>query len=50
MDVLMIVIYLFVIFCCMYSIYLLGQMRDCVDKIDIELGRMSKTLNKYKDD
>jgi len=33
----------------MYSIYLLGQMRDCVDKIDVELGRMSRTLNKDKD-
>ena len=46
MDILMIVIYLFVIFLCFYSIYILGQMKTIVDSMSVQLGRMSETLKK----
>jgi len=46
MDFLMIVIYLFVIFLCFYSIYILNQMRNIVDKMTIDLSRMSEILKK----
>ena len=46
MDFLMIVIYLFVVFLCLYSIYILGQMKDIVDKMTIDLSRMSQILKK----
>ena len=46
MDFLMIVIYLFVIFLCFYSIYILNQMKNIVDKMTVDLSRMSQILKK----
>jgi|TARA_R110002153_G_scaffold172334_1_gene325217 hypothetical protein len=46
MDIIMIAVYLFVIFLCGYSIYILGQMKTIVDSMSVQLGRMSETLKK----
>jgi len=42
----MIVIYLFVIFLCFYYIYILNQMKNIVDKMTVDLSRMSQILKK----
>jgi len=46
MDIIMIAVYLFVIFLCGYSIYILNQMKNIVDKMTVDLSRMSQILKK----
>ena len=48
MDVIAITLYLFVIFMCIYSLYILGKMKYHVDKISVELNRMSESIKKWK--
>ncbi len=48
MDIIITVLYISVIFMCIYTLYILNKMKDNVDSITLELNRMSERIKKWK--